>query len=83
MAPGLTERLTKNEYKEFFLVGEGGQCVGLKSGSLSLLEPTGPVQAYTGIALPLPSPLQDRQNNLYFARVWLIINAFISNSFLV
>jgi len=28
----------------------------LKSGSLSLLEPSGPVQACNGIALPLPLP---------------------------
>ena len=26
----------------------------LKSGSLNLLEPSGPVQAFNGIALPLP-----------------------------
>ena len=30
----------------------------LKSGSLILLEPSGPVQACSGIALPLPLPLQ-------------------------
>jgi len=29
----------------------------LTSGSLSLLEPSGPVQACNGIALPLPLPL--------------------------
>jgi hypothetical protein len=29
----------------------------LKSGSLNLLEPSGPVQAYNGIALPLHSLL--------------------------
>jgi hypothetical protein len=29
----------------------------LKSGSLNLLEPSGPVQACNGIALPLPLPL--------------------------
>jgi hypothetical protein len=29
----------------------------LKSGSLKLLEPSGPVQACNGIALPLPSHL--------------------------
>jgi len=28
-----------------------------KSGSLNLLEPSGPVQACNGIALPLPLPL--------------------------
>jgi len=30
----------------------------LKSGSLNLLEPSGPVQACNGIALPLPLPEQ-------------------------
>jgi len=29
----------------------------LKSGNLNLLEPSGPVQACNGIALPLPLPL--------------------------
>ena len=31
-----------------------------KSGSLSLLEPSGPVQACNGIALPLPLPFLHR-----------------------
>ena len=62
-----------NKYQEYFLGGEGGQCIQpyhlhvpivVKSGSFNLLEPSGPVQAYIGIAVPLPSPLQDRQNNL-------------------
>ena len=44
-------------------MGKGGRCVGLttvppscadclKSGSLNLLEPSGPVQACNGLALP-------------------------------
>ena len=52
-----------NEYQEYFLGVKGGRCVGLKtfhfhvpivlkSGSLNLLEPSGPVQACTGIVLP-------------------------------
>jgi hypothetical protein len=53
--------------------GEGGQCIEpyhlhvpivMKSGSFNLLETSGPVQAYIWIALSLPSPLHDRQNNL-------------------
>jgi len=45
--------------------GKGGRCVGLttlpvpivlKSGSLNLLEPSGPVQACNGIALPFTLP---------------------------
>jgi hypothetical protein len=39
--------------------GKGGRChlhlsIVLKSGSLNLLEPSGPVKACNGIALPLP-----------------------------
>jgi len=33
----------------------------LKSGSLNLLEPSGPVQACNGIVLPLPLPLVKTQ----------------------
>ena len=52
-------------YQEYFLGDKVGQCVGLttlppscvqtvlKSGRLIHLEPTGPVQAYKGIPLPL------------------------------
>jgi hypothetical protein len=57
-----------NYYQEYFLGGKGGRCVGLttlppsftsclKSGSLNLLEPSGPVQASNGTALSLPLPL--------------------------
>jgi hypothetical protein len=35
----------------------------LKSGSLILLEPSGPVQACNGIALPLPFTLYKEKNN--------------------
>ena len=60
--PGVDSASKRNEYQVFFLGGKGGQCVGsksylrvptvLKSGSLNLLEPSGPVQACNGIALP-------------------------------
>ena len=61
---GVGSASNRNEYQEYFLGGKGGRCVGLttlppscaivlKSGSLSLLEPSGPVQACNGIALPL------------------------------
>ena len=54
----------RNEYQEYFLGGKGGRCVWLatlppscadflKFGSLNLLEPSGPVQACNGVALPL------------------------------
>jgi len=63
--PGVDSASNRNEYQEYFLGGKGGRCVGmttlppscavvLKSGSLNLLEPSGPVQASNGIALPLP-----------------------------
>jgi len=52
----------RNEYQEYFLRGKDGRCIELttyhllvptvlKSGSLNLLEPSGPVQACKGIAL--------------------------------
>jgi hypothetical protein len=55
---------SRNEYQECFLVIKAACALGLypyhihvqiflKSGSLNLLEPSGPVQACTGIALPL------------------------------
>jgi len=37
----------------------------LKSGSLNLLEPSGPVQACNGIALPFPHLFYDQQRNYY------------------
>ena len=63
--PGVDSASNKNEYQEYFLGGKGGRCVRLqhyhlhvpivlKSGSLNLLEASGPVQACNGIALPLP-----------------------------
>ena len=60
MAVGLTQPLTG--VPGIFPGGKGGRCVGLttlqsscadclKSGSLNLLEPSGPVQACNGTAL--------------------------------
>ena len=60
--------LNRNEYQEYFLEGrwgKGGRYLGmttfnlrvqifLRSGSLNLLEPSGPVQTCTGTALLLP-----------------------------
>ena len=56
----------KNEQQEYFLGGKGGRCVGwqsyhlhvsivVKSGSLNLLESSGPIQVCNRIALPRPS----------------------------
>jgi len=55
----------RNEYQEYFLgvkaAGSWGRQpyhlhvpIVLKSGSLNLLEPSGPIQACNGTALPLP-----------------------------
>jgi hypothetical protein len=62
--PGVDSASNRNEYQEYFLgvkaAGMGWQHyylnvpIVLKSGSLNLLEPSGPVQASNGIALPLP-----------------------------
>ena len=60
--PGVDTVSNRNEYQEYFLGSEGGRYVQLttlpppcaivmKSESLSLLEPSGPAQACTGVAL--------------------------------
>jgi hypothetical protein len=60
--PGIHSASNKNEYQEYFLGVKAAGAEGwqpyhvyvpivLKSGSLSLLEPSGPVQACNGIAL--------------------------------
>jgi hypothetical protein len=63
MILGLTQPPNRNEYQESSLGGKGGRCVGLTNlphscascleiWGLILLEPSGPVQACNGIALP-------------------------------
>jgi len=64
MAPGIDSASNRHEYQEYFLGGKGGRCIQgwqpyhlhvptvLKSGSFNLLEPSGPVQACNGAALP-------------------------------
>jgi len=67
MALGSTQPL-RNEYQEHFLGGKSGRCVRLttlppscavvkKSGNLNFLEPSGPLRACNGTALPSFSPL--------------------------
>ena len=58
--PGVNSASNRNEYQEYFLGVKGGRCVRLTtyhhpvpSGSLNFLEPSGPVQACNGTALPL------------------------------
>jgi hypothetical protein len=67
MALGLTQPLTEISTRSISWVGEGVKAAGaygrhfyhlhvpnvLNSGSLNFLEPSGPVQACNGIALPL------------------------------
>jgi hypothetical protein len=66
--PGVDSTSSRNEYQEYFLGVKADGAYGwqpyhihvptvFKSGSLDHLEPWGPVQACTGIALPLPSLL--------------------------
>jgi len=63
--PGVDPASNRNEYQEYFLGVKAAGAYGwqpyhlhvptvLKSGSLNLLELSGPVQACNGIALPLP-----------------------------
>jgi len=64
MAPGVDSSSNINEYQEYFLGVKEVGALGwqpyhlhvlnvLKSESLNLLEPSGPVQACNGIVLPL------------------------------
>jgi hypothetical protein len=59
--PGVDSKSNRNEHQEYFLGDKVGRCIQLitlppsyavlKSGSLYLLEPSGPVQACMEIAL--------------------------------
>ena len=57
---GVESASNRNEYQEYFLGVKAADAQAyhlhvptvLKSGSLNLLEPSGPVQAYNGITLP-------------------------------
>jgi len=58
--PGVDSASNRNKYQEYFLGGKGGHLhvpIVLKSGSLNLLELSGPVQACKTIVLPLPLPI--------------------------
>jgi len=63
--PGVDSASNRNEYQVYFLGGKGDWCIRLttlppscavvmKSGNLNFLEPSGPLQACNGTALPLP-----------------------------
>jgi len=63
--PGIDSAFKRNEYQECFLGVKAAGAYGwqpyhlhvpivLKSGSLNLLELSGPIQACNGISFPLP-----------------------------
>jgi len=63
--PGVDSASNRNEYREYFLGVKSGRYVRLttlppscavvmKSGNLNFLEPSGPLRASNGTALPLP-----------------------------
>ena len=67
--PWVDSASNSNEYQEYFLGVKSAGVWGwqtyhfhvpivLKSGSLNLLEPSGPAQDCNGIALPLPLPIR-------------------------
>jgi len=73
----------RNEYQEYFLGVKAAGAQGsqpyhlqvptvLKSGSLNLLEPSRPVQACYGIALPSPLPIIIFLCKMYFYICYLI-----------
>ena len=62
--PGVDSASNRNEYQEHFLGDKNGRCVRLttlppscavvmKSGNLNFVEPSGPLRACNGTALPL------------------------------
>jgi hypothetical protein len=52
----------------------------MKSGSLNLLEPSGPVQACNGIALPLPLPanMQEEGSVVLLDASWVRVTKGLS-----
>jgi hypothetical protein len=50
----------------------------LKPGSLNLLEPSVPVQACNGIALPFPLPFTGQNNSVTFYPVELVSSVSVS-----
>ena len=79
--PGVDVVSNRNEYQEYFLGGKAAEnlvSIVLKSGSLNLLESSGPVQVRNGIALPLtfrnrklPLPTDRRPRGIdFWVREW-------------
>jgi len=79
--PGVDSASNRNEYRDYFLVGKDGRCVRLttlppscsvvtNSWSLNFQEPSGPVQACNGTALPFLRRIFE---------VWLCLFIFWTN----
>jgi len=88
MALGLNQSLTEMSTRNISWGDKGGRCVGLttsssscaivlKSGSLNLLEPSGPVQASIAIALPLAFKKSVLGRRKYSLRVSTIRHVFV------
>jgi len=80
MAQGLTQPLNKNECQKYFLEGNGSWCIGLTTlppscaDCLEIWEPqppssSGPVQACTGVALPLRILIKGALNIRMFVEI--------------
>jgi len=85
--PGVDSVSNRNDYQKFFLGGKGGRCVRLttlppscavvmKSGSLNVLEPSGPLRACNGTAFlsiketKIKTKKHNRQNVNICIRNW-------------
>jgi len=82
--PGVDSASNRTEYQEHFLGDKGGRCVGLKilslscavvmkSGNLNFLEPSGPLKACNGTALPVPLPSKLRVAAISYLGFLLLI----------
>ena len=81
--PGVDSASDRNEYQEHFFGGKGGRCVRLttlppfcavvmKSGNRNFLEPSAPLQACNGTALPLHCLIID----LKLCYTWVYISIY-------
>ena len=94
MALGVDSASNRNEYQVYFLGDKDGRCVRLttlppscavvmKSGNLNFLEPSGPLQACNGTALPfniyvvklfVPFPVQCCRHCAAITKLYMEIN---------
>ena len=82
--PGVNSASNRNEYREYFLgvkaAGEQGWYpyylhvpIVLKSGSLHLLEPLGPVQAFNGIAFAFMCIITRSNWIIFFSEIYKLL----------